>query len=218
MKNFIDKKVFGERLKHLMKNYNETTYSLGQLFNLSPPTISRYTRGEMIPKMTTITALAKYFNVNPKWLTGEQEDIFEDNILEDNLSLTNIDVFKSIKYRLPLFSNQKKEEKIKVPIQYLTNWGAVIGYEVQDNSMSPEIQKGDDVIIKLTSELDPSKLVALHVNQEDLIIRKAILDDKYLILQPSNFNYNAQVFNLKKDNVQVIGNVVFVKRVIEKLL
>ena len=49
-KHTVDKQVFGQRLKYLMTNFNETTYSMSRKFNLSPPSISRYTRGEMAPK------------------------------------------------------------------------------------------------------------------------------------------------------------------------
>ena len=66
-KGSINKVIFGQRLKHLMTNYNETTYSLSAKFNLSPPTISRYTRGEMVPKATTIRTMADYFDVSPLW-------------------------------------------------------------------------------------------------------------------------------------------------------
>ena len=40
-KHTVDKQVFGQRLKYLMTNFNETTYSMSRKFNLSPPSISR---------------------------------------------------------------------------------------------------------------------------------------------------------------------------------
>ena len=67
-KHTVDKQVFGQRLKYLMTNFNETTYSMSRKFNLSPPSISRYTRGEMAPKITTIREMAAYFDVSPLWL------------------------------------------------------------------------------------------------------------------------------------------------------
>ena len=76
-KHTVDKQVFGQRLKYLMTNFNETTYSMSRKFNLSPPSISRYTRGEMAPKITTIREMAAYFDVSPLWLMGRPGSMYE---------------------------------------------------------------------------------------------------------------------------------------------
>ncbi|KAE9633747.1 helix-turn-helix domain-containing protein [Defluviitalea raffinosedens] len=66
----VNKKIFSERLKQLMEEQKETTYTLGELLHLSAATISRYTTGEMSPKITTIQVLANHYNINPVWLMG----------------------------------------------------------------------------------------------------------------------------------------------------
>ena len=66
----VTKEIFSERLKELMVDNNETTYSIGELLNLSAATISRYRDGKMAPKITTIYSIANHFNVNPVWLMG----------------------------------------------------------------------------------------------------------------------------------------------------
>ena len=65
---------FSKRLKQLMEENNETVYSLSAVVNLSPSTISRYTKGKMSPKIPTIKVLAEYFCVNPSWLMGTSEE------------------------------------------------------------------------------------------------------------------------------------------------
>lgn len=92
-KNTINKEVFGKRLKQLLSEKNETTYTIAEVLHLSPATISRYSTGDMAPKITTIEILAKYFNVNPAWLMGydvnknlESKDLYND--LSDNDILT----------------------------------------------------------------------------------------------------------------------------------
>lgn len=216
MKN-INKNLLGERLKSLMKNYNETTYSLSKIFNLSPPTISRYTRGEMIPKMTTITAIAEYFNVSPYWLIGEHDDIYDVEVLnDDSPSIVTLPVFETIKYDVPLFSNKKSSENLKLPIEQLTKWGAVICKKIKDNSMAPILKRDDIAVIKLDSSIVPDRLCAVHINKNEIKIRKVIKDGRLLILQPANFNFDAEVYNLNKDNVQIIGNVVYKQSIEQK--
>ena len=58
----VTKEIFSKRLKKLMSDNNETTYSLGEILNLSAATISRYTDGKMAPKITTIYSMATHFN------------------------------------------------------------------------------------------------------------------------------------------------------------
>ena len=66
----VTKEIFSKRLKELMNDNNETTYSIGEVLNLSAATISRYADGKMAPKITTIYSMATHFNVNPVWLMG----------------------------------------------------------------------------------------------------------------------------------------------------
>lgn len=68
--NSINKEVFGQRLKQLLQEKNETTYSIAEVLHLSAATISRYATGDMAPKITTIERLSSYFDINPAWLMG----------------------------------------------------------------------------------------------------------------------------------------------------
>lgn len=69
-KTTINKELFSKRLTQLMQENNETTYTMGDRFGLSSPTISRYMTGQMAAKITTIKAFAEYFSVNELWLMG----------------------------------------------------------------------------------------------------------------------------------------------------
>lgn len=213
MQNQINKTVFGKRLKQLMKNYHETTYSLGEHFNLSPPSISRYTRGEMVPKMTTLHALADYFDVNPEWLMGHTVSMYASEILDSNDDIAgstyDISVFREIRYDRPVFSNQKTDEHITVPIDRLSTWGPVFGYRMPDDSMAPEFQKGDLLIIRLDTNIRSGKRIALHVDKQPMIIRKTVLSHNRLITQPVNPAFDAGAYQLRKNFVQFIGQVVY---------
>lgn len=83
----VDKYSFAKRLKELMEENNETTYSVAEVVHLTAATISRYMKGEMAPKITTVEVLARHFNVNPAWLLGydvprELENINKSNSVE----------------------------------------------------------------------------------------------------------------------------------------
>lgn len=75
-KQVVDKKVFSERLREVMKENNETMYTMAEKFGLSPATISRYSTGKMAPKLTTIDVIAREYNINPVWLLGHDVEKF----------------------------------------------------------------------------------------------------------------------------------------------
>jgi transcriptional regulator with XRE-family HTH domain len=82
--DILNKEVFAERLKEIMRDNNQTLTSLSERVKLSPATISRYTSGKMAPKITTVEVIAREFNVNPAWLMGYDVDkrFNEDKIKE----------------------------------------------------------------------------------------------------------------------------------------
>lgn len=210
----INKTVFGTRLKQLMKSYGETTYSIGRHFKLSPPSISRYTRGEMAPKMTTLYALADYFGVNPEWLMGEPVSMYQSDVLDDSdigaeKSLVSVSVFDEIRYDLPIFSNHRIKRELQMPLDQLTKWGPVFGYRIPDESMSPILQPDDLVIIRLDTAVQSGNAVAFHANGENMKIRKVIVQGKQLIAQPVNPNVDAVSYHIQQDRVQIIGRVVY---------
>lgn len=217
--HMLDKQVFGHRLKYLMTNFNETTYSMSRKFNLSPPSISRYTRGEMAPKITTIRAMAAYFDVSPLWLMGQPVSMYDTEVLDDTEpfgSEVTLSVFGSIKYQLPVFSNEKTTHTLTLPSDQLAKWGPVFALEITDTSMEPTLMKNDLVVVKLNTLLKSCDLTALHVGESDLKIRKVSFRKNQVILQPHNSAFEVEVYDLNKDNVQIIGSVVYQKRVYER--
>lgn len=123
----VTKEIFSKRLKELMSDNNETTYSIGEVLNLSAATISRYTDGKMAPKITTIYSMATHFNVNPVWLMGyDVEKILETP--NKNLKLS--------KHETILLTNYKKldaEDKNKV-IEYTNLLSNQDKYKIINNS------------------------------------------------------------------------------------
>ena len=213
----IDKKVFCKRLKYLMTNAKETTYTMGERFNLSPPSISRYTRGEMIPKFTTVLAMAQYFDVSPLWLMGKRSAMYDNEPIGEDAdnALVPLSVFKQIRYDCSLFANEQSGDTLMLPIATLDQWGSVVAVAINDDSMAPALQKNDVAVVRLGTSLTNGAMVALHVNASDLMIRKVLVEGNRVILQPQNPSFDAAVYHKHKDNLQVIGTVVYRRRISE---
>ena len=70
MSEYFNKELFGNRLLESMRDNNDTTYSLAEYLHLSPSAISRYTTGDMAPKIPTVQAIAGKYGIRPSWLMG----------------------------------------------------------------------------------------------------------------------------------------------------
>ncbi len=89
----IDVKEFSRRLRLLMEEHDETTYSIADVVGMSAPTISRYMSGKIDnPRSLTIEKLAQHFNVNPAWLMGfDVKKELDFTPVEDYTQNTNIE-------------------------------------------------------------------------------------------------------------------------------
>ncbi len=116
----IKKEKFSKRLRQLMKENNETIYTISEILDLSTSTISRYINQKMSPKITTIKILAQYFGVNPVWLMGYE-------------------VKKQLKNSCMNLSDEEKE-KLKPVIEGAVNNSAyTVQLEAMDSNSSPFI-------------------------------------------------------------------------------
>jgi transcriptional regulator with XRE-family HTH domain len=69
-KKEIKEKKFVKRLNELLKNSSESIPQIANNIGLNKSTVYRYSSGETTPKIPTVETLARYFNVNPAWLSG----------------------------------------------------------------------------------------------------------------------------------------------------
>lgn len=81
----LNKQLFAERLKEIMKDNNQNLTTLADRVKMTPATISRYASGKMAPKITTVEVIAREFNINPSWLMGYDVDKYLSNDNENDI-------------------------------------------------------------------------------------------------------------------------------------
>lgn len=84
-------KLFGLRLKELRKEKGVTLENLAESIGTTKTTLSRYENGTRSPKISILTKLADYFNVDVTWLSGLDVDKEKINItpIFNQLSIDN---------------------------------------------------------------------------------------------------------------------------------
>ena len=71
--------VFAKRLKFMMKTRSTTNKELANKIGVTEATISRYLKGDRIPRGTEIAAIAKEFDVSSDYLLGLDDDFNSKN-------------------------------------------------------------------------------------------------------------------------------------------
>lgn len=206
MGKYFDKDVFGKRLLELMADNNETTYSLAEHLHLSPPTISRYTTGDIAPKIPTIQSIAEKFGVNPAWLMGTEGAA---KYTENTNRAKKIPIVGTIAAGQPILAQQHIE-----------------GYEYADESakadfclrvkgdsmVNARILDGDLVYIRQQPDAENGEIAAVIIDNEEATLKRIYKLNGTVILRAENPNYQDKIFS-KKDmkNVRILGKAIMFK-------
>ncbi len=89
--------------------------------------------------------------------------------------------------------------------------GEYFGLIVKGDSMEPRFTEGDTVIVKKQPSADSGNIVVALIGETNATIKKLILDEKGMILQPLNPAYKPKYFSredIRSLPVTVLGKVV----------
>lgn len=204
MGKYFSKDIFGARLMELMKDNNDTTYSLGEYLHLSAASISRYINGEMAPKILTIEVLAKKYNVNPAWLMGS--DIPKHQDVEE---FKKVPVVGSIAAGRPIYAEEYIEGYESVP----QNSGIDFCLRVKGNSMiNARIFDGDIVYIQKMNDVNDGEIAAVIIDGEEATLKRIFRKSGQVILHAENPTYPDMIFTSSdKKDIKILGRAKYVK-------
>ncbi len=214
-KKTVNKELFSKRLSKLMEEKNETTYTMANTLSLSAPTISRYMTGQMAAKITTIEAMAKYFNVNPVWLMGYNVSRNLDK--QDNNAdiITNIFPIEIKKFPLlgeiacgqPIFVNEDRESYILAG----SNINADFCLKARGDSMvNARILDGDIVFIRQQPVVNDGEIAAIVID-DTATLKRVYYDKEHNTIQliAENPAYRPLVYqNDSLDEIKILGKAV----------
>lgn len=140
----IVNREFGKKLRALRLQAKITQKQLAEMLGVELATISAYETGKIMPSIPKIKKICEIFNINPDTILGSQS--------VDFIPLVN---------RIPVYDgaragNVPNFPKDAVVLEWLDvpmNLGGKAGIIVHGDSMSPEINDGDIVIINPDLEI-----------------------------------------------------------------
>ena len=203
-----------EIFERLLAENGVKAYDVAKATGVRQSTLSEWKRGTYLPKADKRKKLADYFGVTLAYLDGESEyphgEPTNEDLYAQPTETLKVSVLNEITYYLHITSKTYIEKEIFIINHYNGNryWGLVFN----DNSMSPKILKGDDIIFRESKDFDNGNICVVKVKHlEKAIVRKVIRTLNFVILQPINPEYDSLFFE-KADDIEIIGVVTDLHR------
>ena len=217
-----------ERINQLMKEKRlrqidvlNLAKPLQEKYNIkfSKSHLSQYVNGKSNPDNEKIFLLSKIFGVTEAWLLGYNVPRYER--LEEtkiNASLTpqslKIPVLGTVAAGIPISAVEEILDYEEVP-QSWKNQGEFFGLRIKGDSMKPDINHGDTVIVRKQSTANNGHVVITLVNGDDVTCKKFEKLDNGIMLISNNSEYSPMYFSNEEvitKPVVIIGRVVELRR------
>ena len=178
-----------ERFLMLLEENNCKTADVARKTKIHPSTFSDWKKGKSSPKYDKIQIIADYFGVEADWLAGKSEFKTKKEMLQHFDNKSNLDVIKG-----QMIDVQENTTRIKVlgkvaagvprymQDEYVIGYedvsndmikdDTVFGLEINGDSMSPRILKGDIVIVREQNDAESGDVVIVTINGDEATCKR----------------------------------------------
>lgn len=204
--------MFGYKLRELRKSNGYSMDRLAELYNakfdgkLNKSTISRYENGLQEPIFTVVRNFAELFCVTTDYLTGNTE--LPEEAIPYNPIMHKIPLLGYIAAGLPLYADEHIEGYTYTD---LNHGGEYFALRVKGDSMTAaNIPDGSLVTVRVQPQVENGEIAAVRVNNENATVKRFKQDKNIVQLIPQSYNpeHQIQIYDLKKDKIDIVGKVV----------
>ena len=178
--------------------------------------LSQYVNGKSNPDNEKIFLLSKVFGVTEAWLLGYNVPRYEriENTGPQTPQGLKIPVLGTVAAGIPISAVEEILDYEEVP-QSWKNQGEFFGLRIKGDSMKPDINDGDTVIVRKQSTANNGDVVITLVNGDDVTCKKFEKLDNGIMLISNNSEYSPMYFSNEEVTtkpVVIIGRVVELRR------
>lgn len=178
--------------------------------------LSQYVNGKSNPDNEKIFLLSKVFGVTEAWLLGYNVPRYEriENTGPQTPQGLKIPVLGTVAAGIPISAVEEILDYEEVP-QSWKNQGEFFGLRIKGDSMKPDINHGDTVIVRKQSTANNGDVVITLVNGDDVTCKKFEKLDNGIILISNNSEYSPMYFSNEEvvtKPVVILGQVVELRR------
>ena len=178
--------------------------------------LSQYVNGKSNPDNEKIFLLSKVFGVTEAWLLGYNVPRYEriENTGPQTPQGLKIPVLGTVAAGIPISAVEEILDYEEVP-QSWKNQGEFFGLRIKGDSMKPDINHGDTVIVRKQSTANNGDVVITLVNGDDVTCKKFEKLYNGIILISNNSEYSPMYFSNEEvvtKPVVILGRVVELRR------
>ena len=208
---------FGDKLKECRRAKNMTLEELAQKYNrrfdggLSKGTLSKYENNKQEPLVSVVTNLTEILDISSDYLLGRSDNPNLDSIpaeVSANENVFNIPVFDSVSAGLGRVADSTPRDFVPTYLPYGASPEEYIRINVSGDSMSPLIDDGSQILVKLQPNAESGDVAVVLLDQEDAFVKKINYGINYVELESINPYYPVKRFeNSDTSRVIVLGVV-----------
>jgi lexA repressor len=195
-----------ELVKKMTAEQNMSMSELARRVGIAKSAISRYFNGTRELPLNRIGDFASALHTTPNFLLGVKEDTNSQGI--------KIPVLGTVAAGIPISAVEDILDYEEIP-QSWQNQGEFFGLRIKGDSMKPDINDGDTVIVKQQSTANNGDVVIALVNGDDATCKKFEKLDNGIMLISNNSEYSPMYFSNEEVTtkpVVIVGRVVELRR------
>lgn len=206
--------TFAERLKEALENNNISAAELCRLTKTPESVMSQYKSGKYVAKQKRLDAYSQILNVSIPWLMGEDVPMrptakeLPSGIEHYNPVVHKIPILGDIAAGLPIYA----EQNIAGYTYTDHNSGAeYFALKVKGDSMNAaQINDGNTLIVRRQSVIENGEIAVVRVDNDSTTVKRFKQDGNIIQLIPQSYNptHQIQIYDLKKDKIEIIGKVI----------
>lgn len=195
-----------ELVKKMTAEQNMSMSELARRVGIAKSAISRYFNGTRELPLNRIGDFASALHTTPNFLLGVKEDTNSQGI--------KIPVLGTVAAGIPISAVEDILDYEEIP-QTWKNQGEFFGLRIKGDSMKPDINDGDTVIVKQQSTANNGDVVIALVNGDDATCKKFEKLDNGIMLISNNSEYSPMYFSNEEVTtkpVVIVGRVIELRR------
>ena len=208
---------FGDKLKECRRAKNMTLEELALKYNrrfdggLSKGTLSKYENNKQEPLVSVVTNLTEILDISSDYLLGRSDNPNPDDKAAGSLSndnVYNIPVFDSVSAGFGRLADSSPKDFVPTFLPFGAQPDEYIRINVSGDSMSPLIDDGSQILVRLQPTAENGGVAVVLVDQEEAFVKKINYGMNYIELESINPYYPVKRFeNSETSRVTVLGIV-----------
>ncbi len=207
---------FGDKLKECRKAKNMTLEELAMKYNrrfdggMSKGTLSKYENNKQEPLVSVVSNLTELLDISSDFLLGRSDtpNIDLGSEVQSNENVYQIPVYNSVSAGLGRLADETPDDFIPTFLPYGANPESYIRVNVSGDSMSPLIDDGSQILVRLQSTVDNGSVAVVMVDGEEAFVKKLHYGRNWIELESVNPYYPARRFeDSEMTRVSILGVV-----------